>query len=98
MIIKNILNHLLIFQTRFKECFLSYFPIFKKKEKAEGKNEQYELEESECIEPLKTDVVFEPASEEPPGEISRFWLDQLCIIAFPTLYIIFNAFYWWFYL
>ena len=87
--------------TRFKERFLVYLPVFKKKGKAESKSEQYELEENEftgCTEPLKTDVVFEPASEELPGEISRFWLDQLCIIAFPTLYIIFNALYWWYYL
>ena len=87
----------MIFQTRLKK----YFVIFKRKEKAESKREQNENEENKCtrcVEPVDTDVVFERASGEQSGVVSRFWLDKICIVAFPTLYIIFNVSYWSYYM
>ena len=79
---------------------MGFFPAFKKREKAKRKNEENEFDRNECarcLEQVNTNVVFEPAEDEQSGKISRFWLDKMCVIAFPMLYIIFNVSYWSYY-
>ena len=73
------------------------FPVFKprKKEKDESGHVRQEGECATCIEPVNNGI--EMASGGKSGEVPRFWLDKICIVGFPTLYIIFNISYWYYY-
>ena len=74
------------------------FPVFKPKKKEKDESGHVRQEEGECatcIEPVNNDI--EMASGEKSGEVPRFWLDKICIVGFPTLYIVFNISYWYYY-
>ncbi|XP_028419262.1 gamma-aminobutyric acid receptor subunit gamma-2-like, partial [Dendronephthya gigantea] len=83
---------------RLKKYFVVLFPGFKWKRKDE--REQVEnAEEDErtgYLEDVDDDVVFQSCSTS-EKEVTKFWFDKMCLVAFPTFYIIFNVSYWSYY-
>ena len=77
---------------------MAFFPVFKRKKKNEGKRVRNVADErTDCIENIDEDVVFEPPSAAGEKKVPKFWFDKMCLVAFPTLYIIFNVSYWSYY-